>query len=146
MLVMAGLVPAIHALLAGVLGRKAWMPATSAGMTRWRVFSHKEARQMSPFTVGNNIMAAGILAALACAASMAPAAAQQKGVPDFSSNQVGWVGLNGGGPNFAAVPAGLPPGVSDPPHPFVPSAAGAQPTYRIADLSNPNLKPWVKEH
>jgi hypothetical protein len=31
---MAGLVPAIHVLLAG---RKAWMPATSAGMTEERV-------------------------------------------------------------------------------------------------------------
>jgi hypothetical protein len=31
--VMAGLVPAIHVLLAWIAGRKAWMPATSAGMT-----------------------------------------------------------------------------------------------------------------
>jgi len=31
--VMAGLVPAIHVLLAAVKERKTWMPATSAGMT-----------------------------------------------------------------------------------------------------------------
>jgi hypothetical protein len=31
--VMAGLVPAIHALLAEDRARKTWMPATSAGMT-----------------------------------------------------------------------------------------------------------------
>jgi len=30
---MAGLVPAIHALLRSRKNRKAWMPATSAGMT-----------------------------------------------------------------------------------------------------------------
>jgi hypothetical protein len=34
---------------------------------------------------------------------------------------------------------------NDPAHPFVPNGGGGQPTYRIADLSNPNLKPWVKE-
>ena len=101
---------------------------------------------MCSFTVGNRILAGGILAALAYAAAIAPAAAQQKGVPDFSSNQVGWIGLNGGGPSFAAVPGQVPPVVSDPAHPFVPNGAGAQPTYRIADLTNPNLKPWVKEH
>ena len=33
----------------------------------------------------------------------------------------------------------------DPAHPFVPNGVG-QATYRIADLTNPNLKPWVKEH
>jgi hypothetical protein len=33
----------------------------------------------------------------------------------------------------------------DPAHPYVPNGTGAQPTYRIADLTNPNLKPWVKE-
>jgi hypothetical protein len=34
---------------------------------------------------------------------------------------------------------------ADPTHPYVPNGTGAQPTYRIADLTNPNLKPWVKE-
>jgi hypothetical protein len=39
----------------------------------------------------------------------------------------------------------LPPVANDPAHPFVPNGTRAQPTYRIADLSNPNLKPSVKE-
>jgi hypothetical protein len=34
---------------------------------------------------------------------------------------------------------------ADPAHPYVPNGTGAQPTYRIGDLSNSNLKPWVKE-
>jgi hypothetical protein len=34
--VMAGLVPAIHVLLAETPQRKTWMPATSAGMTEER--------------------------------------------------------------------------------------------------------------
>jgi hypothetical protein len=87
--------------------------------------------------------AARILAALMAALPMA--AAQEKAPPDFSSNLAGWVGLNGGGPFYEPVAGALPPVVSDPAHPFVPNGAKAQPTFRIADLSNPNLRPWVKE-
>jgi hypothetical protein len=78
----------------------------------------------------------------------APAAAQQKAAtPDFSwNNQVGWLGIGGAGPGFAAVPGHPPPVANDPAHPFVPNGTAKQPTYRIADLTNPNLKPWVKEH
>ena len=39
--------------------------------------------------------------------------------------------------------------VSDPTHPYInnPLARriGAQPTFRVADLTNPNIKPWAKE-
>jgi hypothetical protein len=34
---------------------------------------------------------------------------------------------------------------NDPAHPYIANGTGAQPSYRIADLSNPNLRPWVKE-
>jgi hypothetical protein len=100
---------------------------------------------MSSLTLSARFLA-GAVAALMGAAT-APAFAQQKAAPpDFSSNQVGWVGVNGGGPGFEPVAGRLPPVSSDPTHPFVPNGAGRQPTYRIADLANPNLKPWVKEH
>jgi len=46
---------------------------------------------------------------------------------------------------FRPVPGKVPPVTNDPKHPYVPNGRGRQPTYRIADLSNPNLKPWVKE-
>jgi hypothetical protein len=77
-----------------------------------------------------------------------PAMAQEKNAPpNFSWNsEVGWVGVGGAGPGFAPVPGRVPPVASDPAHPFVPNGTAKQPTYRIADLSNPNLKPWVKEH
>jgi hypothetical protein len=82
----------------------------------------------------------------ALAMAITIAAAQTKPTPpDFSSNFAGWVGLNGGGPFYEPVPDRLPPVVSDPAHPFVPNGAKAQPTFRIADLTNPNLKPWVKD-
>ncbi len=64
-------------------------------------------------------------------------------IPDFSSNQVRWVTANGG--EFVAVPGSPAPLRQDPAHPFVGNGQGKQPTYRIADLSNPNLKQWVKD-
>jgi len=102
---------------------------------------------MSSFTRSAGLFAGIVLAALVGAASTAPAVAQQKAaLPDFSSDQVGWLGVNGGGPGFEPVPGRVPPVSSDPAHPFVANGSGRQPTYRIADLTNPNLKPWVKEH
>jgi hypothetical protein len=91
-------------------------------------------------------LARAILAGLICAAPIASTVAQEKAAPpDFSSNLAGWVGLNGGGPFYEPVPGQIPPVVSDPKYPFVPNGVDKQPTFRIADLSNPNLKPWVKE-
>ena len=102
---------------------------------------------MSSSTLNASVFAGGILAGFIAAATTAPAIAQQKAAPpDFSSNQVGWVGLNGGGPGFSAVPGHVPPVTNDPAHPFIPNGVGKQPTFRIADLSNPNLKPWAKAH
>jgi hypothetical protein len=93
------------------------------------------------------VLAGSILAALMGAAPTASTVAQEKAAPpDFSSNLVGWVGLNGAGPYFEADPGRQPgPVVSDPAHPFVPNGTNEQPTFRIADLTNPNLMPWAKE-
>ncbi len=102
---------------------------------------------MSSFTWRERVLAASVLAGLAGTAPIALAAAQQKSAPpDFSSNLAGWVGMNGAGPFYEPAPGRVPLPVSqDPAHPFVPNGTNAQPTFRIADLSNPNLKPWVKE-
>jgi hypothetical protein len=96
------------------------------------------------FTLRQKLLASSILLGPLAAAIM-PAAAQEKTIPDFSSNNVGWVALNGNGPFFEVVPNEVPPVSQDPARPFVPNGVGKQPTFRIADLSNPNLKPWVKE-
>src|SRR5947208_82432 len=103
---------------------------------------------MSSYTLSGRLLAGSILAGLISAAPSAPAFAQQKAAPpDFSANgTVGWVGLQGNGPGFAAIPGRTPPVADDPAHPFVPNGVGRQPSYRIADLRNPNLKPRVKEH
>jgi hypothetical protein len=87
----------------------------------------------------------GILSILVAVAPIgSPVAQQNPSPPDFSSNFAGWVGLNGGGPSYESVPGRLAPVISDPAHPFIPNGGG-QPSFRIADLSNPNLMPWVKE-
>jgi hypothetical protein len=101
---------------------------------------------MPGFTARGRLLAGGVLAAIVCAAPTAPAVAQQKGAPpNFSSDEFGWVRVGQGGPDFDVVPGEVPPVTNDPTHPFVGNGTGRQPTYRIADLSNPNLKPWVKE-
>jgi hypothetical protein len=101
---------------------------------------------MFTFTSTGRLLVGGVLTVFVCTVLTTAIVAQQNlSPPDFSSNQVGWVGVGGGGPGFAPVPGHLPPVANDPAHPFVPNGTSAQPTYRIADLSNPNLKPWVKE-
>jgi hypothetical protein len=98
---------------------------------------------MSTFSLRKKFLARWVLAALVCAVSTAGAAPQQSAsVPDFFSNGVGWVGIGG---DFIAVSGARPPVTYDSAHPYVPNGTSAQPTFRIADLSNPNLKPWVKE-
>src|SRR5580692_10958387 len=101
---------------------------------------------MSRFTWTRIAPAGAILFGLAAAAPIAATAQEKAAPPNFSSNQFGWVRVGQGGPDFDAVAGKVPPVTNDPAHPFVNNGTGAQPTYRIADLSNPNLKPWVKEH
>jgi hypothetical protein len=75
-------------------------------------------------------------------APVGPAMAQQKAAPpNFSSAQYGWVRVGQGGPDFDAVPGTVPPVTNDPAHPVVGNGTGQQPTYRISDITNPNLKP-----
>jgi hypothetical protein len=99
---------------------------------------------MYALTARQGILASGILASLIWAMPNAPAIAeQQAGPPDFSSSQLGWISIGG---DLIDVPGARVSIVrTDPAHPYVPNGTGSQPTYRIADLSNPNLKPWVKE-
>jgi hypothetical protein len=83
-----------------------------------------------------SIVVAGVMGA-------GSAVAQEKMVPPIFSRDltVGWIGVG----DFRPVPGHLPPVSSDPKYPYVPNGQGRQPTFRIADLTNPNLKPWVKE-
>jgi hypothetical protein len=76
---------------------------------------------MSSFTWKTELLCGVILFGLAGAAPSATAQ-EKASPPDFSSNGVGWVGFNGNGPFFEAVPGTEPPLTQDPAHPCVPTA------------------------
>ena len=56
-----------------------------------------------------------------------------------------WVTDRPTGDDFLAPPSGPGPVMSRKDRPYVPNGGGRQPTYRIADLTNPILKPWAIE-
>jgi len=79
----------------------------------------------------------GLMSAAVSFAAIAGADAQSAPVPNFDGGVTGWVHVLNA--TFPPVPGSPSPVVQDPGHPF---GAG---TWRIGDLSNPNLKPWVKD-
>jgi hypothetical protein len=92
-----------------------------------------------------------MLATLVCTAgAVSPrvAVAQKRAaVPDFTiDSKSAWLNL---GDELLPPPSGPGPVTFDKHFPYVDNAAarraGIQPTYRVADLSNPILKPWVVE-
>jgi hypothetical protein len=102
---------------------------------------------MRDFSSQGSFIAVAALTGLVFAAA-GPRLAAEPGAaaPDFSSNNVAWVF---GNTDYVAIPGEPSPTRSDPAHPFITNndfrATGKQPTYRIADLTNPNIKPWAKE-
>jgi hypothetical protein len=82
-------------------------------------------------------------AVIMLAATAFAAAQPSGGVPDLQSGQAAWLHPPGG--EFPAVAGSPVPLRQDPAHPFVGNNTGRQPTYRLGDVSNPNLKQWVKD-
>jgi hypothetical protein len=67
-------------------------------------------------------------------------------VPDFTGDRSSaWIPDRPTGDDFLPPPSGPGPVMSIKERPYVPNGIGQQPTYRIADLSNPILKPWAIE-
>jgi hypothetical protein len=63
--------------------------------------------------------------------------------PDFSVNgTIGWTAV---GTEWTALPNGPQPVKQDPAHRYVPNNVGGQPTFRVADLTNPNLTQFAKD-
>src|SRR5262245_15823942 len=97
-------------------------------------------------------MALSTLAALMCGVALwlaSNADAQQSAPrmlfgPDVAT---GWMVNHADGDDYIAPGSGPGPVKYDPAHPFVPTVPdlATQPTYRVADLSNPILKPWAIE-
>jgi hypothetical protein len=71
-------------------------------------------------------------------------------IPNFSADPtIGWIASGMGfGTDFVQPTSGPGPVVNDPVHPYITNAAaaasGKQPTFRVADLTNPILLPWAK--
>ena len=87
-----------------------------------------------------SLMAGTVLIA-AVAALAASQAAQQNAIPQLMMTESGW--LLAGGTNFTAVPGQQPPISFDPKYPYVGNNQGGQPTERVSNLADPNLKPWA---
>jgi hypothetical protein len=85
--------------------------------------------------------------ALVGGAALSAAAAQQSSpvsIRSLTLNGNGaWVPDRPTGDDFLPPPSGPGPVMSQKDRPYVPNGGGRQPTYRIADLSNPILKPWA---
>lgn len=91
---------------------------------------------MSKF-VSRALLASGL-----AVAALIPATAQDR-IPNFSSDPaVGWLAA---GTEFIAMPTGPQPVTNDKAYPYIGNGRGQQPTFRVADLDNPILQPWVKD-
>jgi len=86
------------------------------------------------------VLAAGLICAGVVYISIAPALAQQP--PDFSSGRAAWVSVGG---EWTPLPDSGATVKQDPAHRYVPNNTGGQPTFRIADTSNPNLTQLAKD-
>ena len=88
------------------------------------------------------ILLAGFLSGAAAFANPSSAATA---IPDFApDSSTGWVPARPEGDEFLPPDAGPGPVQADKDHPYIPNGSG-QPTYRIADVTNPILQPWVAE-
>ena len=70
---------------------------------------------------------------------------ERPAIPNFNPDgETGWTADRPASDDFLPHDKSTGPGPveSDPAHPYTPNGQG-QPTYRVADLTNPILKPWV---
>ena len=72
------------------------------------------------------------------------APAPEVAIPNFAPDSLtGWLAA---GTEFIPLPGnGAKPVTFDKSYPYVPNGTGEQPTFRVADIDNPILRPWVKD-
>jgi hypothetical protein len=86
----------------------------------------------------SRLLLAGLLAGVCAGAAVAQ---NSPATLDLSSGDTAWISE---GTEWVAVPGGAQPVTFDPKFPYVPNNTGKQPTFRVADLSNPNLTDFAK--
>jgi hypothetical protein len=96
--------------------------------------------------------APGIFVSCLCATALWPAfelnASEGAAIPQFGPDATtAWSVGHRDGDDFLRPDSGPGPVTFDPAHPFIPTDPNGttQPTYRVADLTNPILKPWAVE-
>ena len=87
---------------------------------------------------GSKLLLAGLLAGACFGAAFAQTPPPRF---DLSSGNTAWISE---GTEWVAVPGGPQPVTFDTKFPYVPNNTGKQPTFRVADLSNPNLTDFAK--
>jgi hypothetical protein len=88
--------------------------------------------------------------ALACVIAVPVAgrngATAAEAIPNFMPDTTtGWVLDRSNHDDLLPPASGPGPVTFDKAHPYIPNGGGRQPTYRVADLTNPILQPWAKE-
>jgi hypothetical protein len=85
-----------------------------------------------------------VVLVLASYLSLLPAYAadSRAGIPELESSAAGWAKV---ADDFEPPQSGPGPVTYEKNHPYVPNGFGKQVTFRIADLTNPILKPWAIE-
>ena len=96
---------------------------------------------MPRLTALQSLLATAFVVGIAASAGIA---ADDQPIPNFAPDAAtSWVPE---GDDFLPPSNGPGPVTFDPAHPYVPNfTPGKEPTYRVADLSNPILQPWVAE-
>ena len=89
----------------------------------------------APYILAAGLLSTSILAGIA----RVPA---QSGPPKFSDANVGWVSVGG---EWTPLPGSPPLVKQDPAYVYVPNNVGGQPTFRMADINNPNLTQFAKD-
>ncbi len=91
---------------------------------------------------------AGCLFGATLCPALEPAAGEGAGIPHFGPDvATAWQVNHADGDDYLLPESGAGPVTFDPTHPFVPTVPDGpnQPTFRVADLTNPILKPWAVE-
>jgi hypothetical protein len=98
-------------------------------------------------SIARKRMAASMISAGLCAAALWPmlnargASAQEGAVPILASSEYGWLADT----EFLPPASGPGPVTFDKAHPYIRNNTVGQPTFRIGDVTNPILQPWVVE-